>query len=167
MQTARDDRAGKFICHGLRRFIIGGRLHLVDINAVAVTLGVDDARGKLRRDDRLLIHARELRVERAAVAGLADGFADAVDPMTMMTRCASSGITGSWEACALSGRRLAPSASTSTKSASCASVPIESRGAQSLPLSACEATQTMPDRSNAAETAASSASSSVSYCSGR
>ena len=79
MQTARDDRAGKFICHGLRRFIIGGRLHLVDINAVAVTLGVDDARGKLRRDDRLLIHARELRVERAAVAGLADGFADAVD----------------------------------------------------------------------------------------
>ena len=75
-------------------------------------------------------------------------------PMTMMTRCASSGITGSWEACALSGRRLAPSASTSTKSASCASVPIESHGAQSLPLSACEATQTMPDRSNAAETAA-------------
>lgn len=46
MQTARDDRAGKFICHGLRRFIIGGRLNLVDINAVAVTLGVDDARGK-------------------------------------------------------------------------------------------------------------------------
>lgn len=79
MQTARDDRAGKFICHGLRRFIIGGRLHLVDINAVAVTLGVDDARGELRRDDRLLIHTRELRVERAAVAGLADGFADAVD----------------------------------------------------------------------------------------
>ena len=77
------------------------------------------------------------------------------------------GITGSWEACALSGRRLAPSASTSTKSASCTSVPIESRGAQSLPLSACEATQTMPDRSNAAETAASVASSSVSYCFGR
>ena len=67
------------LCHGLRRFIIGGRLHLVDINAVAVTLGVDNARGELRRDDRLLIHARELRVERAAVAGLADGFADAVD----------------------------------------------------------------------------------------
>ena len=44
---------------------------------------------------------------------------------------------------------------------------IESHGAQSLPLSACEATQTMPDRSNAAETAASVASSSVSYCSGR
>ena len=62
MQTARDDRAGKFICHGLRRFIIGGRLHLVDINAVAVTLGVDDARGKLRRE--LFIRQDEVESQR-------------------------------------------------------------------------------------------------------
>ena len=67
MQAARDNRAGKFPCHGLRRLIIGGRFDLIDVNAVAIALCVDDARGDLRRNGRFFVHARKLRVTRAAV----------------------------------------------------------------------------------------------------
>ena len=38
------------------------------------------ARGDLRRNGRFFVHARKLRVTRAAVADLGNGSADAVDP---------------------------------------------------------------------------------------
>ena len=54
--------------HGLRRVQRGGRLDLVDINAVAKALGIDDARGDLRRNGLIFIRTGKLRIERAAVA---------------------------------------------------------------------------------------------------
>ena len=80
MKTARDDRAGKFLCHGLRRLVSGGGCDLIDVNAVESALNGEGARGDLRRDDRFFVRKRELCVARAAVADRADRFSDAVDP---------------------------------------------------------------------------------------
>ena len=67
---------------------------------------------------------------------------------------ASGGTTGSWAACALSGSRFAPSASTITKSASRASAPTGSSGGPNLPFSAHAPTQMQGLCTSAAATAA-------------
>ena len=172
MQTARDDRAGKFLCHGLRRLVSGGGFDLIDVNAVESALSGEGARCDLRRDDRFFVGRSRsvitmLIPQRHNLMAAPIGFPMPSIPTTATTRCAHGGMTGSCAACALSGRPFDPSASTSTKSARRASVSIESRGARSLPSSAASPTQTTRERESAAETNASSASVSVSYCAGR
>ena len=79
MQAPRRDRTGKPVRERGGAVVVLRRLDLIDVNAVAETLGENERCFQLRCDKRVLTDAAQCGITLAPMADIADGLAEAVE----------------------------------------------------------------------------------------